>query len=153
MWTWNVVTCKRSLGLQWEIKKFLDQPMTPTAGTLDLITNHCFTSKDVNAVLFYVYVDNLFFLLKFYAKKGAFRWKDQKVISASLFNALLQIRAPPLRRKPVKKRARTVIGGNVVNVYIYFGGILCLFSCFMSESLRVCWFTFSLKTNIYLWSW
>ena len=28
--------------LQWEIKKFLDQPLTPMAGTLDLITNHCF---------------------------------------------------------------------------------------------------------------
>lgn len=42
MWTWNVVTPKRSLGLQWEIKKFLDQPLTPTAGTRDLITNHCF---------------------------------------------------------------------------------------------------------------
>lgn len=42
MWTWNVVTPKRSLELQWEIKKFLDQPLTPTAGTLDLITNHCF---------------------------------------------------------------------------------------------------------------
>ena len=35
----GVVTPKRSLGLQWEIKKFLDQLLTPTArggGTLGI---------------------------------------------------------------------------------------------------------------------
>lgn len=38
----GVVTPKRSLRLQWENKKFPDQPLTPTAGTGDLITNQCF---------------------------------------------------------------------------------------------------------------